>query len=1151
VNQCGDVNWEKTSPLRHYMAQGWKDGLHPSPNFDSTWYFDEYLSVTNISIDPLSHYLDREESLCYNVSPHPFRQKSIIPIQPHYINYAVEKELTQHSSKDSRIAIHIHFDTIELLDDITTRLNNINYNFDLLVSVYDEQNLNTVRVFLQDNLSSINIIALDAISEQNTSLITLLETYAQTLEKYDFFGHFSLNSSDSNITSYNSTLSKLDTLLGTASSPSHRLLYIDKMIGDGAKVISAGDYNFDILDRSGWSTYYSLGKDFLNYYSEFKIEDYSIIDYPLHSMFWATSKGLSTFLSLPFSRIIDHYSSTSIDSRSQLNDVLLRSIFIFAYPSQGNIVQLFQNTNYLSDYRYYECQRDYTKSIVHDDIKVLSYYLPQFFPIPENDEWHGKGFTEWTNVSKSNPLFRGHYQQHIPHNDLGYYLLNSPDVLRRQADQMEKAGVYGQVFYHYWFSGKLILESAVQMLLENSDIKMPFCFCWANENWTRRWDGNENDILLGQVYSPEDALAFVRYLIPFFKDPRYIKINDRPVLFVYRPNSFPDTKQYIQIWADECNKHGIPAPYVTAVLTRGATDPRDFDMDAGVERVLHDWTDGAVPERKQEFSSFNTFNGTVLDYSDVANFYMNEDSFRDFTYFRSVIPIWDNTARYDENAYVIHQSTPHMFQQWLEETIHYSNSELAKEERFIVVNAWNEWAEGDHLEPDTMYGYSYLNSIGRALSEIPYWSDKEESADIFEELHVHCILSESLLIAIADDKDLGNIFINNISSSSISNKVKVSSNLPSLFGDEPEAKKIDYFLEINDFCFFTLYALEEMLVTAIQSKGATIIANDYGLDGALKTVNANNNIERFWAHNAPMMLSPHTVTKKGYERFQSCLTAHCFRTTKSNENNVTLPEVTTIIRFHNLGDFKELINALLCLQAMQDCIITPLIAVQDLTAKQTQELESLLNKLLWRNNIKPRVIHFTSPEGTADLRSQMLNESLHLVETQYAAFLDYDDRLMPHAYRFLVERLETSEKAIAYGRVYKTDFSSSTGELIKRHKAFEYGSTYEEFLDRNHPLHSFMLDITRLNLDDIKYFNEQKYMEDYYLMLQLVSQENTDWQGLKDNVYIGDYMHSVDRLHTLAFSTDESRDKVFADPVYKIAEDLIINLREKIAGLIT
>lgn len=261
-----------------------------------------------------------------------------------------------------------------------------------------------------------------------------------------------------------------------------------------------------------------------------------------------------------------------IPADGTLAHALERLLLIFASASEGQCLRLHQGDS-IPDYRHYEEQCDYSAGITHGDVRILSYYLPQFHPIPENDAWHGEGFTEWTKVRAANPLFIGHYQQHIPHPDIGYYLLETADTLRMQASLMRKAGIHGQIFYHYWFSGQLILENPAQMLLEAQDIDMPFCFCWANENWTRRWDGNEQDILLQQDYSAEDARAFIRYLLPFFRDPRHIRIDDRPVLFVYRPVSMPDPGLYISIWAEECRSAGLNPPYVVAVLTRGATDP--------------------------------------------------------------------------------------------------------------------------------------------------------------------------------------------------------------------------------------------------------------------------------------------------------------------------------------------------------------------------------------------------------------------------------------------------------------------------------------------------------------------------------------------------------------------------------------------------
>lgn len=379
---------------------------------------------------------------------------------------------------------------------------------------------------------------------------------------------------------------------------------------------------------------------------------------------------------------------------------------------------LFHLNHTLANYKYYEEQQDYSSHIVHNDIKILSYYLPQFHPIPENDKWHGKGFTEWTKVKSARALFLGHFQQHIPHKDIEYYLLDTPQTLKNQADMMHKSGVYGQIFYHYWFTGKLILQEPAKMLLDNKDIDMPFCFCWANENWTRKWDGNDDDVLLEQVYSASDAREFIRYLIPFFQDKRYITIKDRPQLYIYRPSSIPNIQEYITIWNEECKIAGINEPFIVAVLTRGTISPKSFHMDAGVERTLHDWTAGNVLDINKQLSTLDTLKGSILPYDEVARFYENQSDKKDFTYFRSITPIWDNTARYDTEAFILHNSTPERFQKWLKQLVTYTKNTLDEDCRFIVVNAWNEWAEGAHLEPDTYYGYSYLNAIGRVLSNI-------------------------------------------------------------------------------------------------------------------------------------------------------------------------------------------------------------------------------------------------------------------------------------------------------------------------------------------------------------------------------------------------------------------------------------------------
>lgn len=367
----------------------------------------------------------------------------------------------------------------------------------------------------------------------------------------------------------------------------------------------------------------------------------------------------------------------------------------------------------------YEDKYDFTcKSRKNKDIKILSYYLPQFDTNPINDKYHGKGFTEWTNVASAEPLFNGHYQQHVPHKEIGYYHLNSVDVLKKQAEFMKKVGLFGQIFYHYWFSGKMILEKPAQMLLDNKDIDMPFCFCWANENWTKKWDGNVRETILEQVYSKEDAASFIQYLIPFFKDKRYITVDDHPVLFIYRVESIPNfIDDYLTVWIEECEKAGIKKPYLVATLIRGVTSPKPYKMDAAVERCPYDWGEVINTEITNQMDYYESPASRVFDYKRIVEHCLNLKYSGEFPVYKSAFTNWDNTARYKEKAFIVHESSPRDFQKWVKQLISYSHTNLPENQRFIVINAWNEWAEGAHLEPDEKYGFAYLNSIGRELYE--------------------------------------------------------------------------------------------------------------------------------------------------------------------------------------------------------------------------------------------------------------------------------------------------------------------------------------------------------------------------------------------------------------------------------------------------
>ncbi len=200
--------------------------------------------------------------------------------------------------------------------------------------------------------------------------------------------------------------------------------------------------------------------------------------------------------------------------------------------------------------------------------KALAFYLPQFHPIPENDEWWGPGFTEWANVARARPRYPGHYQPHVP-GELGYYDLRVPEVREAQAALAREHGISGFVYYHYWFHGKRLLERPFEEVLESGSPDFPFALCWANEEWTRNWDAMTGTVLMPQEYSEEDDLAHIRYLIRAFQDPRYIRIDGRPLLLVYRAELLPDPQRTFRLWRDEAKAAGIPDLYLCYVESHG------------------------------------------------------------------------------------------------------------------------------------------------------------------------------------------------------------------------------------------------------------------------------------------------------------------------------------------------------------------------------------------------------------------------------------------------------------------------------------------------------------------------------------------------------------------------------------------------------
>lgn len=359
-------------------------------------------------------------------------------------------------------------------------------------------------------------------------------------------------------------------------------------------------------------------------------------------------------------------------------------------------------------------------------VRMIAFYLPQFHPIPENNKWWGEGFTEWTNVKPAVPQFAGHYQPHLPH-ELGYYDLRNIEVQKRQIDLAKLYGISGFCFYFYWFAGKRLLETPVLNYLNNSELDHPFCLCWANENWTRRWDGLENDILIDQNYSKDDDLAFIEYVSQYLKDRRYIRINGKPVLLIYRPSLLPSIKKTANFWRTWCRENGVGEIFLAYPQSFESVDPANYGFDAAIEfppnNTAPPEVSNLVPNRNGDFS------GHIYDWSVFV-----ERSHRykkpPYKLFRGVNPGWDNTARKKQYGTIFVNSEPRGYQQWLYNAVQDTLERFEDpEERIVFVNAWNEWAEGAHLEPDQRYGYAYLEANRMALVRAKIKYDLRQAVD--------------------------------------------------------------------------------------------------------------------------------------------------------------------------------------------------------------------------------------------------------------------------------------------------------------------------------------------------------------------------------------------------------------------------------------
>ncbi len=347
------------------------------------------------------------------------------------------------------------------------------------------------------------------------------------------------------------------------------------------------------------------------------------------------------------------------------------------------------------------------------DVRAIAMYLPQFHRVAENDLWWGKGFTEWTNVRRGRPFYPGHEQPHVPHKDIGYYDLLKPGVLERQAALAARYGIHAFCFYFYWFDGRRILEKPVDQMLRSGKPDFPFCFCWANENWTRTWDGGDHEILLEQHHSPEGDERIFRDLLPALRDRRYVRVDGKPLLVVYRPSLLGDAAATADRWRAIAAREGLGEIHLATVHSFDTGDPRSYGFDSAIQFPPLQ-TPAANLTGQPGFKTPRDFSGRIHDYQDAVRHALAVPQ-QPYVFFRGVMPRWDNTARRMERATSWVNATPESYGQWLRATVDLIQREQPQDRQVIFINAWNEWAEGAHLEPDKRYGYRFLEETRAAL----------------------------------------------------------------------------------------------------------------------------------------------------------------------------------------------------------------------------------------------------------------------------------------------------------------------------------------------------------------------------------------------------------------------------------------------------
>ncbi len=682
-----DVAAAGVNPLKHYLDIGWKESRNAGPSFDGDWYLEQNPDVKDAGVCPLLHYL--ENGRAEGRHPAPPSSASADKVKGRKLPPAPDLFALRAHSRRAERAVVAWLPDAESAEALRRALGERAQTVDLIVA----------RASGAPDGERIDSITANPATD--SVAFSIAYTPAQILLHFAMEGPLREFTSviwidGSAVTDWTTTTSALQLLL---TAP------------------PAANLTADALNSTPASVAASLENKIKRFVLRLGRRPHVDVDavYPAGALLEIPSLFIEQLRAYQM-RPADLFLRTESVAQSDRTRTI---------DSNDSRAVLFGVLNIIAQEADLPVQTVETVSVspTPDDngasVKTIAFYLPQFHPIAENDAWWGRGFTEWSNVTKARSLFDRHHQPKLPA-DLGYYDLRNADTQLAQANLAHDHGVYGFCYYYYWFGGKKILNQPIEQMVESGEPDFPFCVCWANENWSRNWDGQNRYVLLKQTYSEESNRALIREFIKLMRDPRYIRFNGKPVLIVYRIRIIPNWRESAEMWRSECRKAGIGEIHLCAVRfglepLEGA--PEEFGLDAYVLFPPHETrridARGHVPNLNGEF------NGEIFGYDDAVEGDLERfDNGAPWPVHRGAMVDWDNTARRPKDSRIYFGSTPARFYNWLKNIIQQEDKNYPdRKERLVFINAWNEWAEGAMLEPSQLFGRGYLKAVKRAIGD--------------------------------------------------------------------------------------------------------------------------------------------------------------------------------------------------------------------------------------------------------------------------------------------------------------------------------------------------------------------------------------------------------------------------------------------------